>query len=230
MKAWPLLLVPFLVGCGNGGTAKAPNSEVAKKEEPIAAPDSPKPSRLFMVGSDSLLRLGDDWGDAQKVFPAPKGSFPITDLPDRFSPPYTARGWEATRDGFGVILYDERIVEAMLQNERSDTVFADDLRRRYDNELTSLTPVEVKSATANFVFWEDGDQRLMLLVQKLSDKVRTTVALGDKKVMDAIGASTERARQDGQQLDALLKEGKGNGGTKPGVEESVPKGQGGGVN
>ncbi|RYG36862.1 hypothetical protein EON81_08455 [bacterium] len=219
----PLLVAVFLAGCQNGGTAKGAPAEVAESSTPIGAPSEPGPSKLFLIGDNTLLRIGDDAADSQKAFPPPKGSFPLSDLPDRFRAPYTARGWDAAREGFGAILYDDKIVGAMIQNERVDANVAEELQARYNRELSSITPVEVTSDAANFTFWDDEKQRLMLVVQKMSDKtVRTTVALGDNVVMDALGASVERARQDGQQLDALLKElrEKSDGKTTTGTEKA----------
>ncbi|RYG45694.1 hypothetical protein EON79_12000 [bacterium] len=206
MRRLFLLAAVLLAGCQNGGQAKGTSAGVADTETPIAAPSTPGPSKLFLIGDNTLLRLGDDAGDVQKAFPPPKGSFPLSDLPDRFRPPYSVRGWDGAREGFGAILYDDKVVTAMIQNERVDAGIAEELRARYNRELVSITPVEVTSESANFTFWEDDHQRLMLVVQKTGETVRTTVGLGDKIVMDALGASVERARQDGQQLDALLKE------------------------
>ncbi|CAN5732142.1 hypothetical protein BH11ARM2_BH11ARM2_18250 [soil metagenome] len=225
----PLAALLLLAGCQGGESKKdADAADGTEPDPPIGAPATLKPSRLFLVGGESILRLGDDWGDAEKVFPAPKESFPVSELPDRFGKPYSAKGWNEAHDGFGVILYSDRIAAAMVQNERPDASSADKIRKRYGDELSSITPVEVRGGNVNFTFWEDGDQRLMLLEQKMENRVRTTIALGDKNVMDGIGASVERAQQDTKQLDSLTKDGSGD--AKSDVENDVPKGQSGGAN
>ena len=198
-----LMMAVALAGCQQGGApSPVAATSTAQEEEVVAGPGPLQPSELRMIRNDKQLALGDTWSEAINVFETPRNAFEFSQLPPRFAAPYRARGWENSRESFGVISYDDAIVTALYQRDRATIEQVDAVFALYDQAYANLKPMRIDGKSVRTMFWEQNGQRIMVqAAQTPKSGLHLTVALGQIAVMDELGASPIRAREDIAALD-----------------------------
>jgi hypothetical protein len=193
-----------LVGCEAQSVLSEPDSA------PIAGPvPNLRRTAVALYAEQGMIYVGDSWTDAQSAVPEPKDAVTFADLPARFEKPYQGRGWEGATQGFGVILYKDVIASAMLQNERATLEEYTTSTNWYDENLPKAQAEMVISGDLKYRFWEFDGQRVMVLAQsKPNGTMRLTTAIGDDRVMDALGITPAAARHDAAAVSRILRERK----------------------
>ena len=200
-----LLLLPsalvILAGCQSADAppADAVHAEVATKTVMVGAPSNTEPTKIGLVvrrgpaitvgypSPDKLLELFHD--------PKHSGS-EFNDLPTSFDYHYRARTWETAHMGFGEITYDGILVAAMYQEDKVDQDRVDEIVAAH-KEQVDLLPTNINGRKVSYWFWEIANQRLMICSNHTGRQgIKLTVAMGDDKVLDALGISLSMANRD----------------------------------
>lgn len=194
----------FLAGCQGADTVSKSVAAPAPVKT-VAAPTMPvEVTAIQMVGPHGMIRVGDADEKALAVYPpTSKSPNKLRELPERFAKPYGVQGWETARgEGFGIITWDGAIVAAMYQVERGDEQMLSEILSQQRSGTGTLYPNDILGKSVRFWFWEDKSQRLMVCAAQNPDKfLNITVAMGDRVVLDALGASPEAAKQIQDRLD-----------------------------
>ena len=204
MSRWLLAVVvasTLLVGCGD----ERPVTVVEPQAVPIV--DLPKPTfdqrtDLALLHNSKRLRVGDTSTAALALFPMEEGATRIRSLPQGFPSEYTVRGWSIPQEfeGFGVILFQDRVVAAMEQLDNVDQQAMTDTIEQYERSLGSAEPIVGNGV--RYWFWREGPQTLMISTFDTEPgRSRMTIAVGLTPVMSRLGISLEKARLD---KDAVL--------------------------
>lgn len=200
-KFWPsisaLVALVALGGCS------------AESDRPVAASAKPAPlkievelpqpveTELFLVREGDKLRVGDTDKQAFTLFPRPQGAFEFHALPAVLTEPFSAKGWEAAQEGFGVILQGGKVVVAMRRLDRvsKDTVAS--TSREYELAFGREPDALIGTSLTTYRFWEKDDIRFMLCATESAEqKLVLTVAVGVKPVMDALRMNKTLAAKD----------------------------------
>lgn len=204
--AWLLILVVAgLVGCQS--SPPAPTAANIAPTSTLGAPTHRQETNIALVRQGKTVTIGMRGPEAFDVFrDAREGGFEDDRLPPGFAAPYRARSWESSQRGFGVITYQDGVVAAMYQ-EHDCTL--DQMQKWVDvhaQQMNRGPDQRVISKRLNYYFWEEGGQRLMILgfQKKATGMVELTMAMGDTDVLDAIGASPDRANFEKDRVDRLL--------------------------
>lgn len=194
-RLWPILLLFVIGGCGE---SNEPEAALAVPNEPVAHPDVLERGQLCLIGPVGQIHVGDSQDEAEKVFPAPSGSFAVKELPAGFEPPYRARGYESSRDGFAAVLFGERVALAMRREEDVQAASVAALVDRYIAKFGN-PDTRVDGPLVTYRFWEREGQRLAIYeapdVEK-TERRDVTVAVGTFGVMDAVRLSQKTAQED----------------------------------
>jgi hypothetical protein len=203
VKATPLLSLALLaVGCQSQNVAASSPSQPAPTAT-VPPPDF-SASRLAMVVWGHHLKVGDPSESAANVFPNRERLSEQNDLPFAFGNDFKARTWERGDDGFGVIIHDGKIAAALatIGGATQDTLT--EILRDEEKEMPGMDPKIVSGQHAVYRFWEDGSQRLMICWFQGHAKSSVTLAIGDDRVLDAIGASPDSATVSAKKVDDIL--------------------------
>jgi hypothetical protein len=186
--------------------ADTPASSQTSVDPPTIGPiTNLQRTAIGLYGEQGTIWVGDSWTDAESAMPEPKGASEFADLPARFQKPYQGRGWEATDRGFGVIMFEDRIAVAMIQNERASQDDYASMTKWYEQQLPKATTDTVVTGDLRYRFWEQDGQRAMVLAESRPDgNLYLSTAMGDHRVMDALGMTAEAARHDGKVVLRIL--------------------------
>ncbi len=197
-KVWILGLAVIAVGCGGGDSANKAGSPAPSTVASVAPPSSLAPTELALFEGPAKVKVGDSADDADKAFPMPPGAFPFKEIPAGFQGDYRARGYDTSRDGFGVILYDNRVALAMRREENLTSGEITETFKEYQSAYGDPHDA-VLGARIQYWFWEAEGQRLMLCAvpdSRDSSRIDLTIAVGDHVVMDALRMNIGSARED----------------------------------
>jgi hypothetical protein len=217
------ILAPIaLAGCGGGAPVetaepKTPERTVTLRE--VKAPDLGNPGNLALIRGRDKLKVGDEWEFAKKIFLQQRGAYEINELPPELTgADYRARGWEAPAEGFGAILYKDRVALAMYRIEHVDedrvqefvSTYRDYFGKPNDTvppELAEMTHDRARKVRSRYWFWQQGSQRLMISsVTTLADGTNVSIAVGDGNTMDALGMSVSAAKSDQAKAERALEQ------------------------
>ncbi len=220
MRTWIALTVLALVVAGCEPPAAQPEAPVVAVAPTMQAPDFDVSSRVGLLRQRGKLRVGDSYARALDLFQGARRAHEFQDLPARLAPPYSARGWEAANEGFGVILYEAKVAAAVHTTEKVTAEHVKELVDAYQDEMRML-PEAVSGETARYWFWElprvrlhqsataqdpgAVKQRLMVCAVRDSHGTFTlTEAMGDVFAMNAIKANIYAAQTDTAAADQLI--------------------------
>jgi hypothetical protein len=205
-----------LAGCGNGGpsaavsasTSTSPGTQPDSTVQPKAAPKEPDfahESRLAIVKRSGTVRVGDTYDQVLAVFPEPRGAFNSVEVPASLPGGYRSRVWETSSEGLGVILFRDRVAVALYTLRRGDWELLRETVSRHEQAFPSIAIDVVSGERANYWFWEEGPQRLMICgFQPRSGETQITVALGDIATMNALRIGSGFARKDQDRLKEII--------------------------
>lgn len=204
-----LLLVAFtaliLVGCQAG---KAPVAATVGTTDSAAvtvgAPVRTEPSEIALVHGGQYVTVGMTAEAAFKTFADTHVSgFETDQLPPAFKDPYRARTWEDGQHGFGVILFRDRVVASMYQEDSSTLAGLNEMVDVHRAHLGDVTPITITGKQVNYWFWDKDGQRLMICgYQPREGQVKVTCCMGDAVVLDGLQINEATARREQQSLDA----------------------------
>lgn len=187
---------------GLGGCAADGDRPVAAATKPtpvkidVALPE-PGESDFYLVREADKLRVGDTEKQAFALFPRPQGAFEFHELPAVLTDPLSAKGWEASQEGFGVILQGGKVVLAMRRLDRVSKDTVSSTSREYELAFGREPDSSIETGFTTYKFWEKGDVRFMLCAtQSAESKLVLTVAVGNVKVMDALRMNKTLAAKD----------------------------------
>lgn len=184
----------------NPKSAESPDAAITVK-----SPDFDNETPLLLMRNGNVVKVGDRWSVALRVFGEPKPAFEFRDLPPNFQEPYHALGWENAREGLGAILYDQLIAALVHQTYRDTPARLSQLNTAYIRAFPTIRPIHIIGRHVEYTFWEIGHQRLMICgVQTHRDGFRITLALGDVTPMDALGMEPVFARKQQPKVDSLF--------------------------
>lgn len=178
-----------LSGCGAPPSAARPASVV--EIEPKL--DSRSRLRLARLGNE--LAVGDAAERVSEIFPLARGAYSFSDAPAMLGEGFEAKGWETSTEGFGAILSAGKVALAMRQFPGVDRTRADDLQAALVRANGDLRPEIISGRNVEFRFWVAGEATLMFLRTAVkADQFDVTEALGDTRLMNALGMSPTKAR------------------------------------
>lgn len=203
-----LVTVAGLAGC-QSDTSRAVADLAATVHPRVAPPATINPTDIGLMKNGQAVTVGMSVAEAFKVFrDSREGGFEDDRLPSGFSSPYRARSWEAGAHGFGVITYQDQVVMAMYQENRSSFERAREMVRDHQERMGRVANDAIAGKRLNYWFWEQDGQRIMILAhqQPRNEGVSITAAMGDAVVMTALGMSAELARKESERVDRLVSE------------------------
>lgn len=211
-----LLALALLAGCQSATDAPKPPDAV---EGAVAKVDPPFTSSETIIAlnlpDNKKVVVGEDMNKAYEDLLAGRtGGFVSERLPPGFNHPYSAKSWQGAEDGFGLIAYEGKIVCAMQQELRSSLEHANNVRANYVSLMNGMEPEVIPGERVTYYFWNrdveadgivKGRQKLMIMVfQSPRTGVFLATAMGDERVMNALGMNEEEARADQISADKIL--------------------------
>ncbi len=197
-----------LLGCGPEGTQQMP-VEVALPEKPrveVATQRVVPDDVPFLLNGENRLRIFGTEEEAFSVYPRPRGGFDFFEEPPIEGDEYVAKGWQTSKEAFGVVLLRNRVVLALYTLDGSEVTSAPEKVQKY-TEAFGRDPEIVPGDPAGYWFWESGEVRLMICSSRDSkNQDQMVIAFGDGDVMDALRMSQIAARQDATEARAKLNE------------------------
>ena len=212
MRAWPiwLILCLALAGCDGAAATGGAGSGGEPATVAVAPPASVTAGSLALypkLDDDEVkLRVGAQNGAVVGLFPSPVKGIVTTPLPKGFSPEeYTATGWELgdSTEGAGYIsnARTKEIVAAIIRKSADDATEAQKVVDAYGAKTPGIVPVSRTYGANTYTFWEEGDNRLMILESPgKKGAVQLTLVLGVKEVLNFLRADPDHARIDAGKL------------------------------
>lgn len=148
--------------------------------------DRDQTSRLDMRINGGAVRVGQL---AETVFEdgyrRPPKSTLLTELPPGFDAGFTSQGWETPKRHFSVVIADERVVLAL---DHWDDIETSDAQIALEQTITlnGKPDGEVGKGTVRYYFWNDGNVRLMVVVDQGEKPTKLTMAIGLSKLLDSL--------------------------------------------
>lgn len=163
-------------------------------------------SKLAFAQPTGRLRVGDSQETAMFLFPPPPKAEDIDSLPYSLGDAYSASGWEKGDEGFGIILYKDRVALALktsiVPSEEEVLKVVADVER----EAGKAPGRSILYDQVSYWFWRDGEQRMMVSsVEKKPGQYLVAMAMGHITVMDRLGMSEAKAQKDAQRAIELLR-------------------------
>jgi hypothetical protein len=207
----------LLAGCQSATTAPAQAEAPAPEVKAVEPPATTTPTIIALAVADRpKVTVGEEAAKAYEGLLAGRtGGFVSERLPQGFDHPYTAKTWQGAEDGFGIIAYEGKVVAAMQQEMRTTQEHANNVRAAYVDLMQGVEPETIGGEKVTYYFWnrdveEDGllkgRQILMIMVfQRPANTVFLVAAIGDERVMNALGMNQAEARADQIAADQLLR-------------------------
>jgi len=196
----------FLVGCSGTEpmTHPAATAPIKPSAPTVGEPFTTEPTKMALIHKGKTVTVGMSADAALKVFQDVRsGGFEADQLPPGFAEPYRARSWEDGQHGFGVILYNDRVVSAMYQEEVASFDRLKEFVLEYRAVLNGVQPQLIQGKRVDYWIWDKDDQRVVICgFEADPNRVKITACMGDSRVLDAIGMSYERAIRDQAKVDA----------------------------
>jgi hypothetical protein len=197
-------IVLALIGCGSNGPVTTTDTKASEDAfvatgtvQSDRTPNLLDRTRIGLIRQGEKLRVGLDQETALSIFPEPKRSFSMTEIPPGFGEGYRSRGWETNNEGLGVLFLNDRVAAAMYQLEDTDEARAEEISELYARDLAGLEGETISGAHVKYRFWNDNSHRLVLnTVKGLKGRVTIMVAMGDASVLDRLRLNERYARED----------------------------------
>jgi hypothetical protein len=103
----------------------------------------------------------------------------------------------STGEGYGAIIFQNRVVGAMYQLDKADPQAVAELVQEQKTGMPLLASVEKAEKTAHYWFWSDGGQTAMVCSNQAGPNLNLTIAMGDNEVLKAIDVPVSPGRAAG---------------------------------
>lgn len=203
------LLCLLLVGCGAEQFALDKESEqTLLTPGEIRLTPADRTSDLAILAQESQIKLGEspDLVLVDEFRPLQK-SIPVVDLPPGFDESFVVSGWESDGRTIALISWHDEILVVLdtrphLKAEAASE-FVDVYRERFGAPMN-----RVASDHTEFLFWKDGNVRLMVcLYRSPGGKYTVTAGLSLEKAMRTLRMTQESAVVDASLAEDQLKKG-----------------------
>ncbi len=211
-----LILAYGLVLCG---CAEPPAHDttgvVPGVDSPPAAvllPDYEKLSNLGLLSRKGTVKVGMTREEALDMFVEPPGSYEKSDLPPSIAAPFEAFAWQTRTEGFGMILYQNKVGAAVHEIDKVTPDRLDEVVRAYQSQYGPAF-THLQGRHVEYWFWQSrsqagrGDHLLMVTkVQAKPNLLNITEAIGTVPVMEALRMTEQSANGDLARADRMLDE------------------------
>jgi hypothetical protein len=202
------LALAAMLGCGGPiePTDTGPPPVAVGEAPPVPPPGERYVTSLGLLRGDRTLGVWASSEEAGRFFPGPENASEFRELPPNFRSPYRARGWEANRVGFGVILYEGFVAAAMYQESNLTLEDVHEIVRPYLESFGDAHRT-LSGARVQYWFWQERGHRLMVhYAPNVNGEGRydLTIAVGADAAMDGIRASYQDALEDLRQVEHLI--------------------------
>jgi|GEM_PF-3003023 len=194
-----LLAAAAASGCAPDVDTPAPPKEAETAPAVNLTALSTDPSQAVgLFRGDGVVKVGDTWEKARALIPGPSTAYELHDLPKKLPEQFEVKGWETSEgEGYGMILYQDRIVAAMYQLQGTKE---DEVNEFYTSESKGMGPITPTTYVGNglrFWFWKDDKTRqsTMMCAQQKRRGIDLTIAMGDDQILDVLGATDTNARK-----------------------------------
>lgn len=207
IKAVPIFFIVGLAGCNASQFELAqPESESVITQADLRLTAMDRQSYLAVYEGETDIRLGEKAELALvEEFRKPSKSIDLIELPPGFEDSFSVHGWETETRSVAVIGRDGDIVLVLDSYYGKDEEFAQKLVDRYEYRFGP--PVDrILNDNTHYLFWRDGDVRLMVMDDKDSyGKHTLAIGLGQSKTMTTLRMTKEAAQNDAAKAEKLRK-------------------------
>ncbi len=204
-KAIGLLLLVSSAGCGPQTSDAGTNVPKSRTIVEVQIPAQAAEGSLALINGAGKLKLGDTQRVAFDVFPRPRGAFEANELPPNMGDPFSAKGWEAARESFGIIAQEGKVVLAQYTQEDSSKEHLAEIVQSYRELLSEIKPTEMSGQYASYWFWETPSARLMICAATdPKGKLSVTTVIGFQAMMNVLRMDQADANNDQAEATNLL--------------------------
>ena len=195
-----------ILGCSKENQTKEEAKLLFKQNKTIRLPVEVKPSRFAIIEKEKTIHLGGTASSVLENYTAPANSINIKTLPLSLKAPLKAKGWDAEKEALALIVQDDRTAMIMYTlrdvSEEQIEQAEDQYKKAFGEPIRNLPGIYSK-----YQFWQDANQRLMLLATLDSKKKwHLTFALGVIPIMNALRMNTKDAILDQEKAYKTLKD------------------------
>lgn len=205
ISGWGLLVA--LTGCG----VPLPN---AMNGAAVPKPDLSRQTPLAMQGDHGPVKVGMSSSEALAAFQEPQSFFTVSALPPGFDDSYAAKGWDTESGGFGIITHEGKVILANRQYVGLDDRDFSEIVQK--NAPRGIEETFIGGDPVRFWIWDSPappqapEHRLVISAARMrSGDLNVAVILGVAPIMDALGISESRLRQDQAEATRVLLEKSG---------------------
>lgn len=220
-----LSIVGLLTGCASDLSIGEDGEQETFSAASLDLTTLDEPSRLAIRVGQSEVRLGDAIESVfVGEFERPERAVFVRELPPGFNDSFKGQGWESAQKSVAFVAADERVVLGLVTwfeaSEEETQKILSGL-----NESFGLPDDTHRSEHFSYLFWEDGDQ--ILMVCRYDDgkgKTMLTVSLGLRPIMERLRMTAKDARADASLAEERLRERAENSrasADRPGAETSA---------
>ncbi|HWA82352.1 MAG TPA: hypothetical protein VG820_02890 [Fimbriimonadaceae bacterium] len=217
-----LVLAVAAVGCASDHVASqdgAPPTQAAPPPTKLTAvPTFETTSKLGLIRRSGTVRVGMNQEDAFAIFKQSPNSYEKSDLPAAFDSPYEANGWQSKDEGFGMILYKDRVVVAVDELDGlSEGHLASDVVKPYTDafgppqyfgDKNEVKAGYLDGKYVRYWFWQAGDNSgdiLMICATEVNTgKLNVAVAVGWNPAMETLRMTPNLAIDDQRGAERLI--------------------------
>lgn len=189
------MAVVALSGCGLLG-----DRPLVIKSNATEQPD-PKltiaPQIVMPTGEGGIV-VGMTVDAAMGQIPKPDSAAAVNGMPLSLTdPPFNAKGWQNTSQGFGVISVDGRVGLAVRRLKVAPKNFVSAALEAQRKAVGGEPPLTLSDGVVSYYFWERENQRVMINAVRLPDgNYSVTWAIGDITLMDHLHMNVKDAQTD----------------------------------
>lgn len=175
-----------ITGCSTSDVAAVAEKPINRQVATQMA-DFVTPSISGLPNGRKRLSIGEDSSRALAVFPRPSRGFPLEEAIPGLPEGFKSVGWESNTDGFGAVIYDEKIMLAMRQYEALDTEqFAQTLQLVQGSNPSLQWTFLTKNSVD---YWLATEGNTTFVISRIAGKKKTyqvTITLGETHLMSAL--------------------------------------------
>lgn len=189
------LAVVALSGCGLlGDRPPVIKSNASEQPDPML---TIAPQIVMPTGAGGIV-VGMSVDAAMAQFPKSDRAAAVSGTPLTLTdPPFNAKGWQSTSQGFGVISVDGRVGLAVRRLKVSPKNFVAAAVEAQQRAVGGEPPLSISDGVVSYYFWERENQRVMINAVQLPDKnYSVTWAIGDISLMDHLRMNVKDAQTD----------------------------------
>ena len=194
----PIVLLAWVaVGCGVAATPVAESSEQTVQPKDVKVPTDAPSTKIGLIRDGKTLLVGDTIEKGMGIFPRAEKANAVTELPEGWPKGYRASGWDNEKEGFAMILQDDRVVGALVSESDVDEKRIKQILSDYQTLIGTAPQVGPATGDTRYWIWEDQPYRCVVCATKNArSQTLVVVGMGYSTVMDALQMSEVGANAD----------------------------------